>query len=427
VPGPPERFGQVEQGRTAPDDDHQRARAGSTGRSAVTGAVAVVGAGLAGLGAVRALRGQGYSGRIVLIGQEPHAPYDRPPLSKAFLEGAMTPAELSLAAPEDADLDVEVRLNTTAVALHPEQRSVELGDGERVGGDGVVIATGARARRLPGAPSGVHTLRTLDDALALRPALLPGARLVVVGAGFIGAEVASVAHGIGLQVTVVEAAPVPLAGLLGEQLGAVCARLHTDHGVGLITGVPVEALLDAGGTLRAVRLADGRELPTDQAVVGVGSAPNVEWLAGSGLRTAGGVATDADGATAAPGVVATGDCALRYEPAARAAVRQEHWTNALQHPQFAVASLLGGPRPPQTAAATVPYFWSDQYGVRLQFAGVRAPGDTVDLVEGDLDSRRFVAVYRRRGTPVAVLSLSSPRTFVRWRRELATTLPTLAG
>lgn len=392
-------------------------------------AVVVVGRGLAGLGAVRALRSLGYGGRIVQVADESHQPYDRPPLSKAFLAGTLPVEGLALAAPQDADLDVEVRAGTTAVALDPVARTVRLASGEWVGGDGVVVASGARARRLPGRVLlGVHTLRSLDDALALRDDLVPGARLVVIGAGFIGAEVAATASALGVEVTVVEAADVPLAGPLGVRFGAFCARLHRNHGVRLITGTGVAALLSTegatppqdAGRVRGVALADGRELPADVVLVAVGSRPNVEWLADSGLDVTGGVRTDADGATGVPGVVATGDCTRRIEPGLGTVVRQEHWTNALHHPQRAVAALLGVPPPAQPVHAAVPYFWSDQYGAHLQFAGTRRDGDQEEIVEGSPDDGSFVGVYRREGRVVAVLGVDSPRSFSRWRRQLAT-------
>lgn len=368
--------------------------------------VAVVGASLAGLSAARALRAQGYAGELVLIGAERHVPYDRPPLSKDFLLGKVSSGDLALGDPGDDALDLRWRLGETAVRLDPGARTVRLASGGEIRADGVVLATGARARTLPGC-AGVHTLRTLDDAIALRKELNNGGRLVVVGAGFIGAEVASTARQLGLDVTVVEALPTPLAGALGPELGQVCAALHADHGTRLLTGVGVAGL--AGG---GVRLTDGRVLPAEIVLVGVGAQPNVEWLAGSGLELAGGVVIDASCATGVPGVVAAGDCA-----APRHGRRVEHWTNALQQPVTAAATLLAGERGGEPHRA-VPYFWSEQYGVRLQFAGERRDGDTVRIVDGDPDARRFVASYERGGRTVAVLGMDSPKVFTRLRRQL---------
>ena len=378
-----------------------------------------MGAGLAGVGAVRALRELGYPGRVVLVGDEPHVPYDRPPLSKEYLAGAMPVEALRLVAP-DEDLDVDRRTGT-AVALDPATRRVRLDTGEEVGGDGVVLAAGARARTLPGStPAGVHTLRSLDDARGLRGDLRPGARLVIVGGGFLGAEVASTARGLGVEVTVVETEAVPLARALGPRVGAACAALHVEHGVRLCTGVAVDRLLgDGDGRVRAVTLADGRVLDADVVLVAVGSVPAVGWLAGSGLDVTGGVLTDAAGATGVPGIVAAGDCTRRIEAGAGVVVRQEHWTNALHQPYRAAASLLGADAPGQPVQATVPYLWSDQYGRRLQFAGHRRPGDEEQMVDGDLAAHRFAVVYRRGGTLVAVLAVDTPRVFTRLRRDLA--------
>ncbi|WP_430783362.1 NAD(P)/FAD-dependent oxidoreductase [Actinoplanes sp. G11-F43] len=370
--------------------------------------VVIVGASLAGLSAARAFRRQSFTGEIVVVGAERHHPYDRPPLSKQFLTGAMTAGDIRLGDNLD-DLAVW-RLGVTATRLDPHDRGVELDTGERIRADGVVIATGARARPLgnPGHLAGVHTLRTLDDAIALKDDLRDGARLVVIGAGFIGAEVASSARALGLDVTVVESLPTPLAGPLGVEMGAICARLHTDHGVRLLAGVPVSALIGTG-RVRAVELADGTRLPADVVVAGIGALPNVEWLAGSGLDVSGGVLTDASGATSIPRVVATGDCAR-----VAGGRRSEHWTHALDHPAIAVAGLLDsrGPTPRE------PYFWSDQYGVRIQFAGHREPGDSVRVIEGDPADRSFLALYERDGRPVAVLGLNQPKSFTRWRRQL---------
>jgi len=378
--------------------------------------IAIVGSAVAGFHAARALRRQSFTGEIVVIGAERHRPYDRPPLSKAFLTGACSVTDLALEDP-DEDLDVRWRLGTPAARLDPANRRVVLDDGAEIRADGVIVATGARARRLPGADglAHVHTLRTLDDAIALRTALVPGKRLVVIGAGFIGAEVASSARSLGLDVTVVEALPAPLAGPLGAEMGAVCAGLHGDHGVRLRTGVPV-----AGLKGEAVELADGTLLPADLVLAGIGAQPNVEWLAGSGLAISGGVVTDESGATNLPNVVATGDCAMSYNRHAGRHLRVEHWTHAFEQPAAAAATLLGR-TPPDRAPA--PYFWSDQYGVRIQFAGHREDGDTVRIVEGDPGQRSFLAVYERAGRPVAVLSMNQPKLFTRWRRQLLAPAP----
>ncbi|MEV4311432.1 FAD-dependent oxidoreductase [Actinocrispum sp. NPDC049592] len=371
--------------------------------------ITVVGASLAGLSAARALRAQEFAGRIIVLGEETHEPYDRPPLSKEFLAGESP--DISLLTTDDKLLDVDWRLGVSAVQLDPSDRSVVLSTGERVQSDGVVLATGARARTLPG--RNVHTLRTLDDAIALRSAFASAGSVVVIGAGFIGAEVASTARKLGLDVTVVEALPVPMAGPLGAEMGRICGSLHAANGVRLITGVPVAEIAD-----HLVRLADGIELRADVVVAGVGATPNVSWLAGSGLIIDGGVVTDAKCSTNIPQVVAVGDCASSFNDHAQTVLRQEHWTNALQQPRIAAATLMGRTSV-HAARFAVPYFWSDQYGSRLQFAGHRQEGDQVEIVSGAADGP-FTAVYRRESRPVAVLSRDEARVFGRWRRELTT-------
>ncbi|MGF0173336.1 NAD(P)/FAD-dependent oxidoreductase [Streptomyces sp. Marseille-Q5077] len=380
--------------------------------------VAVVGASLAGLSAARSLRKQGFDGRLVVIGDELHRPYDRPPLSKEFLAGTLGETELALET-DDEDLWAEWLLGTRAVGLDRTERTVRLADGHQVRADGVVLATGAAARTLPGSEglSGVHTLRTLDDARALRDELARGGRLVVIGGGFIGAEVASTAYALGLEVTVVEVASTPLAGPLGETMGAVVSALHADHGVRLLCGVGVKGL--SGETrVDAVLLEDGRSLPADIVVVGVGARPCVQWLHGSGVELDNGVKCGADGRTSLAGVVAVGDCANWYDPRAGFHRRVEHWTGARERPDAAVATLLAGgavapgvPRPP--------YFWSDQYGVKIQFVGHAAGADSVTVEAGAADDRDVLAVYRRAGDPVAVLGMNQPRLFTRWRKQLA--------
>ena len=378
------------------------------------GSVTVVGASLAGVSAVRALRAQGFDGRITAVGAEAHEPYDRPPLSKVFLTAPDEP-DADRLLQDDEDLDVEWRLGVRAVALDPTRHTVTVDDGAPIGSDAVVLATGARARRLPGTDglAGVHTLRTLDDARALRAQLRAGGSLVVVGGGFIGAEVASSARSLGLDVTVVEAMPTPLAGPLGTTMGAAVAGLHADHGVRLRTGVGVSRLL-GGDRVEAVELADGACLAADAVVVGIGAEPDVAWLADSGLDVDGGVRTDATCATAAPGVVAVGDCGRAYDVHAGRHLRAEHWTHALQQPATAAATLLGSPAP----FTGVPYVWSEQYRLHVQLAGWTAGADEPEVVHGSVAERSFVATYARDGRLVAVLGVGAPGPFTKWRRTL---------
>ncbi|MDN3295353.1 FAD-dependent oxidoreductase [Streptomyces ficellus] len=403
--------------------------------------VTVVGASLAGLYAARELRAQGFDGRLVIVGEEPHRPYDRPPLSKEFLTGstgstgsagatgqtgstgstgstgggadeghlALTDAE------EEGQLAAEWLLGTRARGLDPRGRTVLLEDGRTVSTDGVVIATGASARRLPGgaALAGVHTLRTLDDARALRAELAGGPRrVVVIGGGFIGAETASSCATLGHDVTVVEAAPLPLVPQLGREMAEVCAALHPRGGTRLITGAPV-ARLHGTPAVTAVELGDGRRLPADVVVVGIGAVPNTGWLAGSTLALGDGVLCDDGCVTALPRVVAVGDVARV------GGVRAEHWTSATQQPAVAVRNLLAGRTVDR--ARPLPYFWSDQYGSRIQFAGRRRDGDTVRIAEGSTGGDGFLALYERDGVTTAALAVDRPRPFMRIRRELART------
>ena len=380
--------------------------------------VAVVGASLAGLSAARALRAQGFDGTLTVIGAEARRPYDRPPLSKEFLAGDVGEDALALEADDD-DLNAQWLLGVHATRLDAAAGAVHLDDGTTVRADGIVVATGARARSWPASArlAGVHVLRTVDDAIALRRELRPGARLVVIGAGFIGGEVASTAAKLGLHVTVVEAALAPLAGPLGVRLGAAVARLHTEHGTRLVCGAPV-ADLTGRDRVTGVQLADGRRLAADVVLVGIGAIPNVEWLRNSPLQLSNGVVCDEGGATWIPNVVAVGDCAAWHEPCVGSPHRVEHWTGALERPAIAVATLLAGGRH-DGAPAKPPYFWSDQYGRRIQFAGIAAPGDEITFEVGTLRDESFLAVYRRGGEPVAVLGVDQPRLFTRLRRQLA--------
>ncbi|MBG7704031.1 FAD-dependent oxidoreductase [Streptomyces sp. MC1] len=380
--------------------------------------VTIVGASLSGLYAARELRAQGFDGRLVIVGEEPHHPYDRPPLSKDFLTGRAGDSDLALTdADETAGLEAEWLLGVRARGLDPRGRTVLLGDGRTVSTDGVVIATGAAARRLPGDRlAGVHTLRTLDDARALRAELTQGhRRVVVIGGGFIGAETASSCARLGHDVTVVEAAPLPLVPQLGARMAAVCAALHRRGGVELVTGTGVAALRGAA-TVTGVDLTDGRTLPADVVIVGIGARPHTDWLVGSALALHDGVLCDDGCVTALPQVVAVGDVARV------GGTRAEHWTSATEQPRVAVTNLLAGRT--VATARTLPYFWSDQYDSRIQFAGRYREGDTVHVTEGEITDdgapgeSGFLARYERDGRTVAVLGVNRPRAFMRARREL---------
>ncbi|MQA61865.1 MAG: NAD(P)/FAD-dependent oxidoreductase [Actinophytocola sp.] len=389
--------------------------------------VTVVGASLAGLQSVTQLRAQGYDGRIVVLGAEAHRPYDRPPLSKGFLEGSASTADLALSDPADeAGLDAQWLLGIQAARLDAATGTITLSDGTEIATDGVVIATGGSPRTLPGSEEldGVYTLRTIEDAVNLRAELTGGASsVVVVGAGWIGAEVASTCRSLGLRVTVVEAADAPLAGALGKEMAAVCTALHDDHGVTLRCGVGVERFSRRRhgdrDRVTGVVLADGTTLPADVVVVGVGMRPTTGWLAGSGIDVDDGVVCDSGCVTRVPSVVAVGDVA-RYRSAAGHLVRHEHWTNASEQPATAIRNLLAG----STIEDYRPsgYVWSEQYGVRLQFTGHTGHAEEVEVIDGSPDDRKFVAVYRRGGNPVGVLAMNNAKLFARTRRQLTSAL-----
>ncbi|WP_330280481.1 MULTISPECIES: FAD-dependent oxidoreductase [unclassified Streptomyces] len=390
--------------------------------------IAVVGVGLAGVRAGEALRAQGHDGRLVMIGEEAVEPYDRPPLSKQVLLGTYEACDIALTdTASRAELDAEWLLGTRATAFDPVTRHLTLSDGQSLHAEGVVIATGARARTLSGVPEldSVHTLRTLDDARRLRDDLSRPGRVAVVGGGFIGAEVASAARALGHEVTIVEFEQMPLLRQLGSAAAGVLRRLHTDHGVPLVTGVSVTGLVGRD-RVQAVSLSDGRSLPADVVVVGIGAVPNTEWLAGSGVALDNGVLTDEWCRTTVPGVVAAGDVAA-YRCRGGRRLRIEHWTNARDMPATAARSLLAtlrGEDPvEQPAHDPLPYVWSDQYDSHLQIAGRPDADDALELVSGSFDSG-FVAVYRRDGAVTGVLAVDSPKEFGRLRRELRGTWAT---
>jgi 3-phenylpropionate/trans-cinnamate dioxygenase ferredoxin reductase component len=382
----------------------------------------VVGASLAGLRAAESLRHHGYDGTLIVVGEEPHHPYDRPPLSKRALTepGADIAALTRLPVPQD--LEVEWRLGVAAVGLDLDRRRVSLSDGDELAFAGLVIATGATPRSLPGVAGldGVGVLRSLDDAVRLRRQLEGGPAVVVIGAGFIGLEVAASCRQLGLETTVLEYLPVPLERAIGAQMGAVVARSHTDNGVDLRFGVSVEAVVGTD-RVEGVRLADGSVVPADVVVVGIGVAPEVGWLSGSGLDLADGVICDdrlrvCSGGRPVDGVVAAGDVARWAHPGHAQALRLEHWTNAVEQGEAAGRTLLHGDDAP--VFAPVPYFWSDQYGRKLQFVGHTLPDDQIQVVDGALDGDRWVVAYGRSGRLVAGLGQGRPARVMGIRRSI---------
>ncbi|MDV9172677.1 FAD-dependent oxidoreductase [Streptomyces sp. W16] len=373
--------------------------------------IVVVGASAAGLAAAETLRREGYTGTLTLVGEESHLPYDRPPLSKQVLAAEWEPDRVALRTPADlAGLDLDLRLGVAATALDLAAQEVWLSDGAQVSYDGLIIATGVRPRRLPG--EGAHVLRTLDDALTLRERLGPGQRLVVVGAGFLGAEAAAVAWRLGAQVTLLEPASVPLAHAVGEQVGQVLAQAHMDHGVNLRTGVSVTEVTDEG-----VRLGDGEEIEADEVLVAIGSLPNTAWLADSGLPVGDGVVCD-EYCEAARNVYAAGDVARWYNPLFGTSMRIEHRTNAAEQGMAAARNLLNSHA--RKAFAPVPYFWSDQYDMKIQAHGHLRGHDEAAVVDGDLDERRFVAAYRTGDRLTGALAVGMPPKAIRaWRQAIA--------
>ena len=380
--------------------------------------IVVVGASLAGLRAVEALRRRGFDGRLDLVGAERHLPYDRPPLSKELLRGEREAEDIALR-PEDQydELELDLHLGRRAIALDAAAREVALDDGQRLRYDGLLIATGSTPRTLPGtgALDGVHVLRTLDDALAIRAALETSPRVVVVGAGFIGGEVAASCRQRGLAVTLLEALEIPLERAIGAKLGRSCAALHRDHGVALHCGVAVEGF-EGSERVEAVRLVGGQRIPADLVVVGIGVAPETSWLESSGLALDDGVVCDASCAASAPGVVAAGDVARWNNPRFDEMMRVEHWTNAVEQGIHAASRLLDGEA--AEAFAPVPFFWSDQYDCKIQFAGHARPDDEIRVVHGSLEERRFVALYGRAGRLVGALAFNRQRQLSGFRRMI---------
>lgn len=385
--------------------------------------ITIVGASLAGLTAARELRSLGYDDPIALIGEEPWFPYDRPPLSKdALTDEAVGSATAPHAGATGLLTEGEDRHFSWHLGVRAD--GLESGaDGYRVhtcpeidlaAADQLIVATGARPRSLIGDHlDGVHVLRTVDDTRAIRRTLTTARTVVIIGAGFIGAEIASTAAALGKHVTIVEAATVPAANTLGPDIARWAATLHGRAGVDLITGAAVDTLV-GDDHIRSVLLGDGTVLPADLVVIGIGSVPNTEWAAASGIAIDDGFVADADGATSMPDVYAIGDCARALDTHSGLHVRHQHWSAAVDQGRRVAHRIMGAPAPTVRSR----YFWSDQYGHRIQVCGEIPVGLSPTVVEGDVGQDRFVAVFGDPESPLAVAAVDSPRTFMRARKAM---------
>jgi 3-phenylpropionate/trans-cinnamate dioxygenase ferredoxin reductase component len=365
---------------------------------------AVVGASLAGAKAVETLREEGFDGRLVLVGTEDERPYERPPLSKDYLRGEAG-REKVYVHPERfyAEHDIDLRLGRTVESLDTSRGELELDDGTRLRYDRALLTTGAEPRRLsiPGAQlNGVLYLRSVRDSDALRARLDRGGAVVVVGAGWIGSEVAASARQRGLDVTVVEPASLPLEHVLGSELGAFYRDVHTDHGVRMLLGTGVEAF-EGDGSVERVRTTDGRELECDFVVVGIGVQPRTALAERAGLATRNGILVDEHLQTSVPGVFAAGDVANAYHPFYGERIRVEHWANALNQGPAVARNMLGN----ESAYERLPYFFSDQYDVGMEYTGFARRWDRV-VFRGDPAAREFIAFWVAEDRVVAGMNVN---------------------
>ncbi|MFG1943961.1 NAD(P)/FAD-dependent oxidoreductase [Nonomuraea sp. NPDC048826] len=371
------------------------------------GDILIVGASAAGLSTAEALRRLGYRGRLTMLDAEPRFPYDRPPLSKQVLAGVWEPvrARLRDVARLEA-LDAEMILGEPAAGFDAETRAVTTVSGRVLNAEAVVIATGLTPARLPGqdGTAGVYVVRGMDDAVALRAHLLRGPRLVVVGEGALGAEIAATARGMGLDVTLAGLGSTLLGAQVGAEVGELITRTHAGHGVRLRLGVQVAGLAVDAGRVTGVRLLTGEVLPADAVVVAVGCRPAIGWLEGSGLVLGDGVACDAR-CRAADGVYAVGDVASFWHEGLARRLRLENRTNATEQAQVVAANLLGADRP----YVPIPYFWTDQYDVKIQAHGLPSPSAELSIAEGDPAEHRFTALYRENGRVTGVLGWNMPK------------------
>jgi NADPH-dependent 2,4-dienoyl-CoA reductase/sulfur reductase-like enzyme len=378
--------------------------------------VLVVGASAAGLVASEALRRKGYQGRLTVLGAEPHLPYDRPPLSKQVLCGNWQPERAQLRQPEVlSTLDAEFVLGDPAAGLDVAARTVHTASGRELTADAIILATGLRPRTLAGQDglSGVHVLRTLDDALALRKDLLSCSRVVVVGDGVLGAEITATVRGMGLAVTMAGPQPAPLTYQLGTLVASQLAALHAANGVELRLGSGVVGLSEQDGRVTGVLLETGEVLPADVVVVAFGAAPATEWLAGSGLLCDNGIVCDSR-CRAAEGVYAAGDVARWHHETLDVLLRLENRTNATEQAVAVAANILGADQP----YVPVPYFWTDQFDAKIHVHGTLPIGADVSVVEGDPEAGRFVAQYRHGGVVTGVLGWNMPKQARLRRQEL---------
>jgi NADPH-dependent 2,4-dienoyl-CoA reductase/sulfur reductase-like enzyme len=383
--------------------------------------IVIVGSSLAGLRAAETLRQEKFDGRIVMIGAEDRAPYDRPPLSKKVLSGEWDADRVTLRKPDDlATLNLEWKLGSPAVDVNTSERTVTLASGETIAFDGLIIATGGIVKRLPNQPTwrGVHTLRTLDDSLALREELVDGRRVVVIGAGFIGLEVAATARGRGCEVTVLEGLEAPMIRGLGAEMGRNAALVHEDNGVGLRFGVRVSGLVEGEpGVVAGVALETGEVVPADVVLVGIGVAPSTDWLTTSGLTIRDGVVCDRTLNAGVRGVYAAGDVCRWHNDLYDREMRVEHWTTASEQGAAAARNLLAVARGEEPKPfVDVPFFWSDQFTARIQFVGRAEGGENATIVVGSPEERQFVALYEREGRLVAALGVSRPRQLMPFRK-----------
>ncbi|WP_132992095.1 NAD(P)/FAD-dependent oxidoreductase [Gordonia zhaorongruii] len=388
--------------------------------------IVIVGAGLGGVRLAESVRGAGFEGGVILLGAEDHPPYDHPPLSKEVVTGQSERVDLK-PAEFYAEKNIDLRTGSRVVAVDPDSHTVSVErDGERrdVAYGTLVLATGLAARRFPGVAdevTGVHVIRTIEDALAVRAAAGKASRAAVIGAGFIGCEVAASLRKLEVPVTLIEPAPTPLAAAVGETIGELITRLHREADVDVRTGVGVDRIVADDGAVTSVELADGSSVDADLVVVGIGGYPELDYLEGSGIEIApresgGGIACNSSGRTDIPDVYALGDCA-NWSDADGDRHRVEHWTHTVDQAALVAAEIVGH----EITHQSVPYFWSDQYGLKIQMLGSPNPADDVHVV--DDDGRKFLAYYSRDGILTGVVGAGRVGKLMKARQHLLTPTP----